>query len=111
MTNKVPPYFLRTIKISHALVCRSEDLLSKSGLQTIQALLIFSMSLEMERGAAGTKVWNSLGLAIRSAQNLGLHRESDSTAEQQQDLQHIELKRRVWAGCLIADRWISALVR
>ena len=37
--------------------------------------------LEMERVAAGTKVWNSVGIAIRQAQDLGLHRETDTPLE------------------------------
>ncbi len=42
--------------------------------------------------------------AIRQAQELGLHREtaSDDPAD------HVEARRNVWGGLIVADRWISA---
>lgn len=85
-------------------------MLASMDLQNVQAHLIFAMSLEMERGDVGTRVWNSLGLAIRMAQNLGLHRENDSENEVETKMHHVELRRRVWGGCIIADRWIGAIV-
>lgn len=108
MTPQVPEYVLRTIKMNIALVSKEVDQTSRSEIQTIQALLMFAVSGESERGMIGTKVWNSLGLAIRMAQDLGLHREAD--AGKGKDRHYLEMRRRLWGGCLIADRWISAIV-
>jgi Fungal specific transcription factor domain len=45
------------------------------------------------------------------AQDLGVHRELANERERETDADHIELRRRVWGGCLVADRWLSAIVR
>jgi hypothetical protein len=42
------------------------------------------------------------------AQDLGLHRESNLQAKTAQDLVQVELRRRVWAACVIFDRWYGA---
>lgn len=42
------------------------------------------------------------------AQDLGLHRESNLRAQTPQDLAYVELRRRVWAACVIFDRWYGA---
>lgn len=83
--------------------------MAHTDLQIVQAHLLFSMHMDLENVQAGTKAWTSTGLAIRAAQNMGLHRENDSDAEA--CMHQSELRRRVWGGCIIADRWISALVR
>ena len=44
------------------------------------------------------------------AQDLGLHRKLGTEIKEQSEADHTELRRRVWGGCLIADRWISAIV-
>jgi hypothetical protein len=36
---------------------------------------------------------------------LGLHRESVATSNDPEEMTKIELKRRVWAVCVIFDRW------
>jgi hypothetical protein len=110
MTSRAPPYILRTIKQNFAIACKETDSLATSSLQSVQALLICGTSLEMERGLPGSKIWNTVGLAIRQAQDLGLHRESDSAFEKQIDPHHVELRRRIWGACIVADRWISSLV-
>lgn len=46
-----------------------------------------------------------MSAAIRMAQNLGLHRESVATSEDPEEMRRIELRRRVWAMCVIVDRW------
>jgi len=111
MTPQVPEYVLRTIKMNIALVSKEQDQTSRSEIQAIQALLLFASSGELERGMVGTKVWNSLGLAIRMAQDLGLHRETDLATSKEGNRHYLEMRRRIWGGCLIADRWISAVVR
>jgi hypothetical protein len=52
-------------------------------------------------GASVTRI----SAAIRMAQNLGLHRESVATSNDPEEMTKIELKRRVWAVCVIFDRW------
>lgn len=42
------------------------------------------------------------------AQDLGLHRESTIRAQTAEDLAFVELRRRVWATCVIMDRWYGA---
>lgn len=42
-------------------------------------------------------------------QDLGLHRKLGTEKGEQSEADHVELRRRVWGGCLIADRWISAI--
>jgi hypothetical protein len=44
------------------------------------------------------------------SQDLGLHRKLGSERKEQSEADHTELRRRVWGGCLIADRWIAAIV-
>lgn len=43
------------------------------------------------------------------AQDLGVHRELANAKESESLADHIELRRRVWGGCVVADRWLSAL--
>lgn len=49
-----------------------------------------------------------LSLTNPQAQDLGLHRESTMRAQTAQDLAYVELRRRVWASCVIFDRWYGA---
>lgn len=42
------------------------------------------------------------------AQDLGLHRESTQSAQSALNLTNIEMRRRVWATCVILDRWYAA---
>lgn len=42
------------------------------------------------------------------AQDLGLHRESTVRPQTAEDLAFVELRRRVWATCVIMDRWYGA---
>ncbi|KAM0754753.1 hypothetical protein T439DRAFT_120969 [Meredithblackwellia eburnea MCA 4105] len=109
LSHHVSPSILRTIKGTIRATLREEDILDNSSISTIQALLIYAYSLELEKGTAASKTWNILGLAIRMAQDLGLHRKLGSERREQSEADHIELRRRVWGGCLIADRWISAI--
>jgi hypothetical protein len=103
LAHEVPPAILRTVKqlIAHAL--KDDDTVNRSSLQTIQALLLYSYAFELERGAAGSRTWFCLGLAVRMAQDIGLHREQAGNS-----LYDLEQRRRIWAGCIIVDRWVSA---
>ncbi|GAA5892827.1 hypothetical protein JCM8208_004098 [Rhodotorula glutinis] len=109
LSHHVAPSILRTIKATIRSHLRDEDMLDNSTIPNIQALLIYSFSMELEKGTAASKTWNVLGLAIRMAQDLGLHRKLGSERKEQSEADHTELRRRVWGGCLIADRWIAAI--
>jgi hypothetical protein len=103
LAHDVPSNILRTIKqlIAHAM--RDDEAMSRSSLQTIQGLLLYSYAFELERGAAASRTWFCLGMAVRMAQDIGLHRETPGTS-----LYDLEQRRRIWAGCILTDRWMSA---
>ncbi|GAA5976454.1 hypothetical protein JCM10908_005505 [Rhodotorula pacifica] len=109
LSHHVAPSILRTIKTTIRSHLRDEDMLDNSTIPNIQALLIYAFSMELEKGTAASKTWNILGLAVRMAQDLGLHRKLGSEKKEQSEADHTELRRRVWGGCLIADRWIAAI--
>lgn len=112
LSHHVPPSILRTIKGTIRSTLREEDILDNSSIVNVQALLIYAYSLELEKGTAASKSWNILGLAIRMAQDLGLHRKmGNEEAGRQSETDNVELRRRVFGGCVVADRWISAIVR
>lgn len=109
---------------------RNNDVLSDPSLTNVQALvsrvrcnpfclnsradyasisqLILSMAADIHAQPTSTAVGASvtrISAAIRMAQNLGLHRESVATSDDPDEMSKIELKRRVWAVCVIYDRW------
>jgi hypothetical protein len=111
LSHHVPPAILRTIKGTIRATLREEDILDNSSIVNVQALLIYAYSLELEKGPAASKSWNILGVAIRMAQDLGLHRKMGSEERgRQSEMDNVELRRRVFGGCVVADRWISAIV-
>ncbi|GAA5829418.1 hypothetical protein JCM3766R1_001091 [Sporobolomyces carnicolor] len=109
LSHHVAPAILRTLKSSIRSHLRSEDILDNSNVPNIQALLLYAFTGESEKGTAASKTWNILGLAIRMAQDLGLHRRLGTERKEQSEADHAELRRRVWGGCLIADRWMAAI--
>lgn len=79
----------------------SLDLLDLNNIGVVQALLLMTIFL------LGTpfpqRCWNSVGVACRLAQGLGLHTEaSQSTRIIRSDLEK-EIRRRTWHGCVILD--------
>ena len=74
-------------------------LLQASSIDHVQALLLIGQylhtSLELNT------CWTVVGLAIRTAQGLGLHLDASSFTS---DLVEQEVRRRVWWGCFIMDR-------
>lgn len=65
--------------------------------------------MDLEIGVAGSKMWNTAGLAIRMAQDLGLHRELATEREKQTEPEKIEDRRRLWACLMIADTWSACM--
>ncbi|SCZ98232.1 BZ3500_MvSof-1268-A1-R1_Chr3-2g06236 [Microbotryum saponariae] len=109
LSHHVAPGILRTIKGTIRAILREQDFLDDSSMSNIQALLVYAFSLELEKKTPASKTWNLLGVAIRMAQDLGLHRKFGTEKKLQSEADHCELRRRVWGGCLIADRWIAAI--
>ena len=70
---------------------------------TIQLLLLMGVYLYYEQPSkAADRCWNVIGLAIRSAQGLGLH--LDTLSEQLSSQLVREMRRRIWYCALLMDR-------
>jgi hypothetical protein len=65
-------------------------------------LLLTSMYLQGTEHSVAT--WNVHGLAVKAAYQLGLH---SPDALQQYSMPKRELRKRVWYGCVVFDRWAS----
>ncbi|KAF6786569.1 transcriptional regulatory protein [Colletotrichum sojae] len=76
----------------------SVDALDHSSLQVVQLLLLRGVYLHYTSYA--DRCWNTVGVALRVAQGLGLHREGNGVASQLRR----EMRRRVWHCCLTLDR-------
>lgn len=79
------------------------DLLQEESLLTVQCFLILGQYLQSTNEPQ--KCWTFVGLAIRTAQTLGLH--LPSTSAHAQNNQETDLLRRVWHGCILLDRALS----
>ncbi|KAH6895051.1 fungal-specific transcription factor domain-containing protein [Coprinopsis sp. MPI-PUGE-AT-0042] len=100
---EVDPAVFDAIRHTVNSIIKSEDVLSDAKLVNVQALLILSMSGDCHSQFVPTalsSLWIRLGTAIRMAQDLGLHRAESVSHD-------IEQRRRLWAACLILDRWSS----
>jgi hypothetical protein len=79
----------------------------RSSVETVQSLLILSQSIEMmapdTNDAAGMSI-NMLGLAIRMAQDLGMHRDLSRLGV---DSTRSRRFARIWSALLVQDRWYS----
>ncbi|KZL67492.1 transcriptional regulatory protein, partial [Colletotrichum incanum] len=78
----------------------SVDTLDHSSLQTVQLLLLRGVYLHYTQYA--DRCWNTVGVALRVAQGLGLHAQGDKTLVENQLKR--EMRRRVWHCCLTLDR-------
>ncbi|KAF6832159.1 transcriptional regulatory protein [Colletotrichum musicola] len=76
----------------------SVDALDHSSLQVVQLLLLRGVYLHYTSYA--DRCWNTVGVALRVAQGLGLHREGNGKPSQLRR----EMRRRVWHCCLTLDR-------
>ncbi|KAF5369399.1 hypothetical protein D9758_002493 [Tetrapyrgos nigripes] len=80
---------------------------------TCQALLV--MGYQEVGVASMTRGWSFVGMAIRMAQDLGMHRSADRWTRLglggrlfgDQELQE---RRRIWYGCVIMDKYVSAYI-
>ncbi|KAG8751677.1 hypothetical protein FRC14_007677 [Serendipita sp. 396] len=99
-----PPGLFDLFRKTVSSLIRSEDVLSTPTMANIQALLILSMSGDChgtQTGSLMSFAWTRTGTAIRMAQDLNLHRAEISK-------EGTETRRRVWATCVVVDRWYSA---
>ena len=78
---------------------------------TCQALLLLGYR-EIGIGAMA-QAWLYIGMAIRMAQDLGLHKNADQWTHGGVSLfTHVELqeRRRIWYACVIMDKYVSTYV-
>jgi len=76
------------------------DICDASSLSTVRLQLVTGLYLQTTPHAS--RCWNVVGMAIRLAQDLGLHR--DPSGHAQSDSVEVEMKRRVWYSCAVMDR-------
>jgi hypothetical protein len=76
------------------------DICDYSSLSTVRLQLVTGLYLQTTPHAS--RCWNVVGMAIRLAQDLGLHR--DPCGHAQSDSVEVEMKRRVWYSCSVMDR-------
>nr|XP_036577177.1 transcriptional regulatory protein [Colletotrichum truncatum]KAF6784089.1 transcriptional regulatory protein [Colletotrichum truncatum] len=78
----------------------SVDTLDHSSLHVVQLFLLRGVYLHYTSYA--DRCWNTVGVALRIAQGLGLHHEGDRSIATNQLRR--EMRRRVWHCCLTLDR-------
>ncbi|GLA92310.1 hypothetical protein AtubIFM57143_007828 [Aspergillus tubingensis] len=118
------PIFLSTMNIVFAIGCQFSDLvapgkrtsladqfyqrsralydidaLDSASLLTVQMLLLTGLYLQSTKYAS--RCWHMVGLAIRTAQDIGIHIEHTRPSKTQLER---EMRRRVWHNCVILDR-------
>jgi hypothetical protein len=71
--------------------------------QSVQAFLLLAQYLQSTNEPH--QCWIVIGLAIRTAQSLGLH--LPETSEGVSSPRNRELLRKVWHGCVLMDRFLS----
>lgn len=97
-------FFQRSKKLLHI------DILDVGNLKVIQALLLMGQYLQCTK--MPKRCWIVVGLATRVAQGLGLHLETGidqhnhSRASDNCGQLNRELRRRLWGGCIVLDRYI-----
>lgn len=80
------------------------DILGSTSPSVVQWLLLTAVYCQSTKHAS--RCWNSVGLAIRLAQSLGLHTETPTqSAGSQRD---VEMRRKIWHTCVVLDRFVTA---
>ncbi|KAJ4990961.1 C6 transcription factor [Stagonosporopsis vannaccii] len=75
-------------------------------LQQVQVLLLMVQYLKSI--GSTQKAWDLIGPAIRMCQRLGLHIPAASTSQTMTRFSDREIVRRVWHGCVMVERMLSA---
>ncbi|GAN07925.1 nitrogen assimilation transcription factor nit-4 [Mucor ambiguus] len=97
-------------EIEESLKNKAHKLMSivykRSMISTVQALMLLSMFMgHGENDDEDTSHWFITGMAIRMAQDLGLHRDCSKWLIPDYE---IELRKRIWYGAYLMDRWVAA---
>ncbi len=86
---------------------------SSSRSTTCQALLLMGYR-EIGIGAMA-QAWTYIGMAIRMAQDLGMHRSADGWARRElggklfKDAE-LQTRRRIWYSCVVMDKYVSSYI-
>ncbi len=99
---------------SKALLEMDFDIFNRPNLHFVQGMLYASIYLQSSTELTGA-CWNIVGVSIRLAQGLGLHNRSSHSLSMSESLDgrppaHSTLapsclRCRIWAGCVMMDRW------
>ncbi|MCJ1475729.1 hypothetical protein MMC13_004393 [Lambiella insularis] len=81
------------------------DIFNEGSLQLVQASLL--MGLYLQSTELSGACWNLVGIAVRTAQALGLHENVMESSGDEPDSEDAELKERLWGGCVLLDRSLS----
>ncbi|CAG8623311.1 3659_t:CDS:2, partial [Dentiscutata heterogama] len=81
------------------------DEFDNATIPNIQALILLAGH---QQGEKNSSTWLYHGLAIRLAQDMGLHRDVSKWNLHGLDARQIEIRKRVWWACVVSDRLISA---
>ncbi|KAI7902106.1 fungal-specific transcription factor domain-containing protein [Cokeromyces recurvatus] len=79
--------------------------IGRSRLCYVQAALLVALYLDTDDGDVESIQWLTVGIAIRMAQDLGLHR---SCSKWKLPRNEIETRHRVFYACYVIDRWFGA---
>lgn len=77
------------------------DILDSASIPLVQALVLTGVHLQSTRYAS--RCWNTVGLAIRVAQSIGLHVDHGAKISQVER----EMRRRIWHTCVNLDRLLA----
>jgi hypothetical protein len=82
------------------------DALASGSTALVQALLLMSQYLQSTDAASSC--WNTVGMAVRVAQGIGLHYEPrccwSETCEEGHSQIEVQMRRRTWTGAVLFDR-------
>lgn len=113
MDRSVPREVLSAVRIGLNAIFRNVDILSVSSAITVKALLILSLHGDVHGSTnvqSGSRMWNRLGVGLRMAQDLGLHRDASGQDDVNSFAHYLEQKRRIWGACVTADRLVSIVL-
>ncbi|CAG8554502.1 11239_t:CDS:2 [Dentiscutata erythropus] len=82
-----------------------KDEFDNATIPNIQALILLAGH---QQGEKNSNTWLYHGLAIRLAQDMGLHRDVSKWNLHGLDARQIEIRKRVWWACVLSDRLVSA---
>lgn len=78
---------------------------------TLQALLLMGYR-EVGIGAMA-QAWLYIGMAVRMAQDMGLHKSADKWVNVGKTLftpDELQERRRMWYGCVVMDKYVSSYI-